>query len=98
MTSQVEVPPLTGLIHFNSGKRRVKFQFTADKKRSKTTINGSQYMLTLSMLLANSADDKLMIFSPENRIRHFMQTVSKEKICMKCQILFAGKNKKNISK
>ena len=23
MTSQVEVPPLTGLIHFNSGKRRV---------------------------------------------------------------------------
>ena len=25
MTSQVEVPPLTGLIHFNSGKRRVKF-------------------------------------------------------------------------
>ena len=24
MTSQVEVPPLTGLIHFNSGKRRVK--------------------------------------------------------------------------
>ena len=24
MTSQVEVPPLTGLIHFFSGKRRVK--------------------------------------------------------------------------
>ena len=24
MTSQVEVPPLTGLIHFISGKRRVK--------------------------------------------------------------------------
>ena len=26
MTSQVEVPPLTGLIHFFSGKRRVKLQ------------------------------------------------------------------------
>ena len=25
MTSQVEVPPLTGLIHFISGKRRVKY-------------------------------------------------------------------------
>ena len=28
MTSQVEVPPLTGLIHFNSGKRRVNAQIT----------------------------------------------------------------------
>ena len=27
MTSQVEVPPLTGLIHFNSGKRRVNDAF-----------------------------------------------------------------------
>ena len=26
MTSQVEVPPLTGLIHFISGKRRVKVE------------------------------------------------------------------------
>ena len=25
MTSHVEVPPLTGLIHFISGKRRVKY-------------------------------------------------------------------------
>ena len=28
MTSQVEVPPLTGLIHFISGKRRVKVKVT----------------------------------------------------------------------
>ena len=49
-------------------------------------------------------------FFPENRIWHFMQIVSlgdslhemsnpaKETVCMKCQILFSGKNKKNISK
>ena len=30
MTSQVEVPPLTGLIHFNSGKRRVNDKNSAD--------------------------------------------------------------------
>ena len=30
------------------------------------------------------------------QIAHFMQTVAKETICMKCQILFSGKNKKNI--
>ena len=31
MTSQVEVPPLTGLIHFISGKRRVKYGTVLDK-------------------------------------------------------------------
>ena len=53
--------------------------------------------LTFTTLWAFSADDKLMIFFlffPENRIRHFI----KETICMKCHILFSGKNKKNISK
>ena len=29
------------------------------------------------------------LFFPENRIRYFMQ---QETICMKCQILFSGKN------
>ena len=45
----------------------------------------STYTLTSTTLWTFSADDKLMIFS-------------KETICMKCQILFSGKNKKNISK
>ena len=35
------------------------------------------------------------VFSLENRIWHLMQIVS---ICTNCQILFSGKNKKNISK
>ena len=34
---------------------------------------------------------------PENWIWHFMQIVSMETICMKCQILFWGKNKKSIT-
>ena len=69
-------------------------------------------ILTFTTALAYSAIDKLMIFFlffPENRIRHFMQIVSKtrfdflcklspmETICINCQILFPGKNKKNIS-
>ena len=39
------------------------------------------------------------LFLPENRIWHFMQIVSKgiETICMKCQILFSGENKQNIT-
>ena len=55
-------------------------------------------ILTLTTLWANSADNKLMIFLlffPENRIWHFLQIVSitpLEAICMKCQILFSGKN------
>ena len=104
------------------------------------------FFLTFTTLLANSANDKLVIvflFFPENRIQHFMQIVSSgdfkhfmqtvsfrllhemlkpfffprkqnsifhanclylsklslfETICMKCQNLFSGKNKKNISK
>ena len=35
---------------------------------------------------------QIVYIFPENRIWHFMQIVS---ICMKCQILFSGKNKKN---
>ena len=57
--------------------------------------------LTFTTLWAFSADDKMMLFFlffPENRIWHFMQIVSLETICMKCQILISGKNKKNISK
>ena len=47
--------------------------------------------LTLTTLWANSADDKLKIsflFFPENRISPM------ETICLKCLILFSGKNKK----
>ena len=42
------------------------------------------FILTLTTLWANSADDKLVIFP--------LRT-----ICMKRQNLFSGKNKKNIS-
>ena len=54
----------------------------------------------LALWVKFSADDILkyifFLFFPENRIRHFMQIVS-ETICMKSQILFSGKNKKNIT-
>ena len=49
---------------------------------------------TLTMLWADSADDKLMwffLFFPQNRSWYFMQ---KEMICMKYQILFSGKIRK----
>ena len=38
--------------------------------------------------------NNFFLFSQENQIWHFMQIV--ETICMKCQILFFGKIKKNI--
>ena len=43
--------------------------------------------------------DNFIYFSPENMIWHFMQIVSSplETICMKCQRLFSGTNKENIS-
>ena len=68
-----------------------------NKSKHNTYSHYLRNSLILSTLSANSADDKLMIFfsfSLENRIRYFMQ---KETICMKRQILFSGKNKKNIS-
>ena len=68
-------------------------------------FNSHKYLptLTFPILLANSADDKLMIFflffSPENRLWNFMQMVSsRETICMKWQSLFSWENTKNISK
>ena len=55
-----------------------------------------------SSLRAYSADYKLVrffLFFPENRIWHFMQIVSiGDKSCLKCQILFSGKNKKRYFK
>ena len=57
-------------------------------------------ILTIPILLAKMADDKLVIFFffllffSGNRIWHFMQIVSTGSICMKYQVLFSGKNKK----
>ena len=51
-------------------------------------------MLIITTLLANSVDEKLVIFS------YFSQETGFDiwlQICMKCQILFSGKNKKYIS-
>ena len=45
---------------------------------------------TLTMLWADSADNKLIIFS--------LFFLEKETICMKCQILFSRKNKKKCFK
>ena len=55
------------------------------------------YFLTFTTLWANSADNKLVIvflfFIETGLIFHAVET-----ICMKCQILFAGKIRENISK
>ena len=59
-------------------------------------------ILTFSMLLADSADDKLMTFFLILCVKIGFDILCKlspkETICMKCQILFSRKNKKNISK
>ena len=57
--------------------------------------------LTLTMLWADSADDKLVIlFLVYQKIGSdtLCKLSPKATICMKCQILFSRKNKKNISK
>ena len=59
--------------------------------------NVSRWKLNFTTLLANSADNKLVIFFlffTENRIE-IMHIVSIGDICMKCQLLFSRKNKKN---
>ena len=67
-----------------------------------TCNNGTP--LTFTTVWADSADNKLLffLFSLERRIWPFMQISSSgdnklETICMKCQILFPGENKKNTS-
>ena len=42
---------------------------------------------------ANSADDKLMIFFPDNRLNISCKLSTLETICLKCQDLFSGQNK-----
>ena len=44
--------------------------------------------LTFTLLWANSADDKLMTFFPENRLLHFMQMVA-----LNVKTLFSGEKK-----
>ena len=56
--------------------------------------------LTFATLLANSVDDKLVIFfifAQETGFDIACKLSPLEAICMKCQILFSGKNKKNMS-
>ena len=51
--------------------------------------------------MATSADDKVVIiflFSQETGVDISCKLSLKETVCMKCQILFPGENKKNISK
>ena len=63
---------------------------------SSTTFGRVLYELTITIFLANSADDKLALF--------FFQKIGfdssnylspKETFCLKCQIIFSGENKKN---
>ena len=64
-------------------------------------IDSLLYELTLTTQWADSADDKLVIFFLfflENRSDTSCKLSPKETICMKCQIPFSRKNKKNISK
>ena len=73
------------------------------KKKNKFVMNTEKYSYCINFyhsLWANSADDKLMMFS------YFSQKTGSdiscklsplETICMKCQNQFSGKNKKNIS-
>ena len=55
-----------------------------------------QSLLTFSMCWADSADDKLMVFHFSKKIGFDIccKLLPKEKICMKCQILFSGKKNK----
>ena len=52
--------------------------------------------LTFITLWANSADDKLMIFFPETGFDISFKMSQLETVCMKCQILFSGKNMNSI--
>ena len=54
------------------------------------------YYYTLNCWERKKNKEKILFF-PENRIRHFMQIVSLETVRIKCQILFYGKNKKNLN-
>ena len=49
---------------------------------------------TLGKIFSRQHTELFFLFFPGNKIRHFMQTVSN--VSKKCQILFSGKNKKNI--
>ena len=63
---------------------------------------GFSVILVYIIMSASKIESLQLMFSMlgkifrENGIWHFMQIVSSETICMKCQILFTGKNKKNI--
>ena len=60
----------------SKNKRKEKKKKKKEKEDNKDTESMYVfYILTFTMLCANSADDKLMIFL-ENRICHFMQIVS----------------------
>ena len=67
------------------------------------TLKLKMYLLTLTALWVNSADDPLIFFFllfPENRIWHFMQIVSFfwRHFTWNIKSCFAGNNKKNIWK
>ena len=49
---------------------------------------------TLGKTLSRRYLEMFFSYCPENRIRQFMHLFPVETICMKCQILFSGKNKK----
>ena len=94
------------------GTSLTTYMFSWNNKKDQVQT-GSLTFTTLWAFSADDKMMLFFLFFPENRIWHFMQIVSlgdnlhemsnpvfweKETICMKCQILFSGKNKKNISK
>ena len=95
--------PIEGDLNgYFSGRSTLTFHtppsYGAEKEKIKSNtlhVCTSLIPLTVTTLLANSAEGKLMFF-PENRNWHFMQTVST--ICIKFQILFSGKKIRKIWK
>ena len=67
---------------------------------SKPYLEPCNHSLTLSMLCKNFSRQHFEIFFlffQENSLRHFIQIIFSETVCMNCQSLFSGKNKKNSS-
>ena len=61
---------------------------------------GHSIITTLWANTATSADDKMVLFFscfPQNTGFDISSKLSPMEICMTCQILFSGENKKNIS-
>ena len=90
----------------NSSSRDQGIEWGAETSESGNHPKGTRHwwvtctrltLSTLSKIFSRRHFEIFFLFFPENSFRYFMQIVSKETICMKCQNLFSGKSKKNIT-